>query len=790
FDISVTDYDVDGGPAISPDGNTILFLHNGRDIAGGTNTIHTMPITGEGTGLFNGIFTADPTASNNVDGGIGNFSPRYSPDGSTIFFVNAETGFLDAGLPIPTYTTDSFNNDPAAGPLFPGAWGNPDWDRLYSVPATGGTPTPITSGADGDLEGALFAITPDGASVVYAPDRAVANPRDRGDERPTLFTVPATGGASTAVPLAPAPNALFSISAQVEVVGDALSPTILFIGDYDTPGKDELYSVPLTGGTPTKINDELHFAGDVRSFEVSPDGSQIAYVANQTTSSAFEVFLKDISGAGTGARVNLPAPDNSGGFDVGDAVGPGTVRFSPDGETIYYRGDLTNDGASDIYVVDTTDKAGLVSSVYTYVGPDGGDFFDEANWEDAEGKNPTGDPINTLDNELITGISLVVDGDVIGGSRTVRSIFDGQLQFGVGGSLEIINGATVDFSDPDGSVNAELDFDPRSGLKIVNGSLIVDDDIFLDGTIHLEDALLESLIDDVEFQDEHDSTIINSTVRAGNNLIFDQSIAAVTGSSLIADDNTSIRFSSSVTVTDTELDMTFDVEPLFTHSDGEGSSLTLKGSSVLNADSVNEGVDLILEDTAVANLGSLDTGTSTSTPPSIMQGTNTVMADAGFDGEFVSLIIINSDEAVVNLASTTQSSSPAGELIINGLTDESYDDNPDAFNIVNWDAVSPVRGLSIAGAPLGGDYNGDGVVDAADYTIWRDSVGASAGTLPNDIDGGIIGVDQYLTWRTNFGYQSGPAPAAVVPEPASLLFVLAAAAGLPRRRRLDGLRGV
>jgi hypothetical protein len=82
---------------------------------------------------------------------------------------------------------------------------------------------------------------------------------------------------------------------------------------------------------------------------------------------------------------------------------------------------------------------------------------------------------------------------------------------------------------------------------------------------------------------------------------------------------------------------------------------------------------------------------------------------------------------------------------------------------------------------LAGDYNADGVVDAADYTTWRDNLGASAGTLPNDIDGVVIGPAQYNTWKHNFGATlgsgagSGSAEAsrslAAVPEPASWLLL-------------------
>ncbi|WP_231954537.1 PEP-CTERM sorting domain-containing protein [Pirellulimonas nuda] len=89
---------------------------------------------------------------------------------------------------------------------------------------------------------------------------------------------------------------------------------------------------------------------------------------------------------------------------------------------------------------------------------------------------------------------------------------------------------------------------------------------------------------------------------------------------------------------------------------------------------------------------------------------------------------------------------------------------------------------------LTGDYNGDGFVDAADYTVWRDSVGTS-NVLPGDLVGGVIGNDQYQQWKDNFGAslaQGAAASQAAVPEPASLLGMSAALAAvgvLSRRRR-------
>lgn len=56
-----------------------------------------------------------------------------------------------------------------------------------------------------------------------------------------------------------------------------------------------------------------------------------------------------------------------------------------------------------------------------------------------------------------------------------------------------------------------------------------------------------------------------------------------------------------------------------------------------------------------------------------------------------------------------------------------------------------------------GDYNGDGTVDAADYTVWRDNLGADGSLLPNrdPANAGVIGAADYTSWQTNFGLSSG-----------------------------------
>ncbi len=91
----------------------------------------------------------------------------------------------------------------------------------------------------------------------------------------------------------------------------------------------------------------------------------------------------------------------------------------------------------------------------------------------------------------------------------------------------------------------------------------------------------------------------------------------------------------------------------------------------------------------------------------------------------------------------------------------------------------------VSGPVLSGDYNNDGIVDTADYTVWRDNLGAAPGTLPNDPDGGVIGAAQYNTWRDRFGLTFATSLSQTVPEPHALLllaFSLAAVSAAPSRR--------
>lgn len=67
---------------------------------------------------------------------------------------------------------------------------------------------------------------------------------------------------------------------------------------------------------------------------------------------------------------------------------------------------------------------------------------------------------------------------------------------------------------------------------------------------------------------------------------------------------------------------------------------------------------------------------------------------------------------------------------------------------------------------LAGDYNQNGVVDAADYTVWRDQLGSDVPAFQGADGNGdtLIDLEDYMVWKANFGRTAPPQLWAVVRE--------------------------
>lgn len=106
-------------------------------------------------------------------------------------------------------------------------------------------------------------------------------------------------------------------------------------------------------------------------------------------------------------------------------------------------------------------------------------------------------------------------------------------------------------------------------------------------------------------------------------------------------------------------------------------------------------------------------------------------------------------------------------------------------------ANNPGLTINDMAVSLPGDFNVNGVVDAADYVLWRNSNGTS-NALPNDNGLGTpIGPAHFNLWRAHFGQTAGSGVGSLanapVPEPGTLLayigsVIFAFCRMIPRRR--------
>ena len=147
------------------------------------------------------------------------------------------------------------------------------------------------------------------------------------------------------------------LSENRAVVGDVLSyqlspdgATVVYRADQDTDNVTELYSVPIGGGTTTKLSGPLPPEGDVEpTFLISPDGATVVYHAVQDLESGllYAVWMQNrwIRAGGTWSEgSNWSSGESPGSTMEAVITTPAVVRI-PSGESASARSLVLGGGA-------------------------------------------------------------------------------------------------------------------------------------------------------------------------------------------------------------------------------------------------------------------------------------------------------------------------------------------------------------------------------------------------------------------------------------------------------------
>lgn len=144
---------------------------------------------------------------------------------------------------------------------------------------------------------------------------------------------------------------------------------------------------------------------------------------------------------------------------------------------------------------------------------------------------------------------------------------------------------------------------------------------------------------------------------------------------------------------------------------------------------------------------------------------------ADLDGELAVSLLGGFAPALGDVFTLVTAASVLGQFASEDFSSASLDPG------LAWDVLYNPTSVQLAVIEelfLAGDYNEDGTVDAADYTVWRDNLGQAI-VLPNeDATPGMVTQEDYDVWKANFGavLGAGSGSLASVPEPGTLGLVL------------------
>jgi Tol biopolymer transport system component len=176
-----------------------------------------------------------------------------------------------------------------------------------------------------------FQISGDGSRVVYRTD-------DYGSGLGALYSVPADGSSASVMLAAQTGGATLAFH-EYAITPDGAR--VVWRGDLETNGVDELFSRPIDGGQiAVKLNHDLH-GWSVLDFKISNDSSLV-------------VFRTDDYGSGLEALYSVAASGLWDPITLAQQTGGATRAFheyaiSPDSSRVIWRGDLETDGVDELF---------------------------------------------------------------------------------------------------------------------------------------------------------------------------------------------------------------------------------------------------------------------------------------------------------------------------------------------------------------------------------------------------------------------------------------------------------
>lgn len=175
----------------------------------------------------------------------------------------------------------------------------------------------------------------------------------------------------------------------------------------------------------------------------------------------------------------------------------------------------------------------------------------------------------------------------------------------------------------------------------------------------------------------------------------------------------------------------------------------------------------------------------TSSDGSLIAGTWDSLADQSVDGGIWSEAAFSGTNVLFELTegdpgandSTTFAFTPDGLFNLGTIFSTGGNPSGVVFEFLVEGGTEFTQGSVVFGdlpdsPPLIGDYNGDNLVNAADYTVWRDNLGGDGSALANrsPFSNGDVSRADYEAWRTNFGASlSASASLSAVPEPSGFI---------------------